>query len=112
MACIFRVPSCVLVATLFAAGKAIHGHYIREADMTSKVERMQPELAVPIFEGGRWEFKGTEYGEEEFQPFFIRLYFGEINIRSEEPLPVAFDIRPVENDSAVIIFSDIFGAAE
>jgi len=80
--------------------------------MTSKVERMQPEPAVTIFEGGRWEFKGTEYGEEEFQPFFIRLYFGEINIRSEEPLPVPFDIRPVENNIAILILPDIFGAAK
>ena len=80
--------------------------------MTSKVERMQPEPAVPIFEGGRWEFKGTEYGEEEFKSFFIRLYFCEINIRRQEPLPVAFDIRPVENDIPVIILADIFCAPE
>ena len=80
--------------------------------MTSKVERMQPEPAVTIFEGGRWEFKGTEYGEEEFQPFFIGFDLCEINIRSEEPLAVAFDIRPVENDIPVLILPDIFGAAE
>lgn len=80
--------------------------------MTSKVERMQPELSISVFEGGCWKFKGTEYGEEEFQSFFIRLYFGEINIRGQEPLPVAFDIRPVENDSAVLILPDIFGAAK
>ena len=43
---------------------------------------------------------------------FIGLYFGKIDIRGEEPLPVAFDIRPDENDIAIFILSNIFGAAE
>jgi len=77
-------------------------HYV------SEVNGMNLEFSIGKFKRRRWEFKGTQEGQEKFHRFFIGLYFTQVNIGSKEPLAVTFQIGPVKDDISIIIFPDIF----
>jgi len=105
-----RVPE--LFASLLDLSLSATSTTQRPLRETLEAYRIKPQILIRKLQCRHWKFHDVEDIESHFQPLVFGGDSTEINIRCQVPLPVAFDIGPVEGDVSVLIPAQVFIGAE